>query len=152
MISLKSNKEVIELLLETGDIMLDKWNVYNRRTYAGVLIYDDEKEEFSFELKSDHPKAKEAVRLLNADKDKKWFKETIFDRLIPENAVDIREELNELHMIKYDPWELVKYSRLMGPNDLIWMTKGNDPNEFYEIHVFGQKCKEYDRKHPEYTD
>lgn len=129
--------------------MLDKWNVFNRRTYMGILTYDTDKQEFSFELKSDHPKAIEGYRNINADKDPKWFKETLFDRIIPENAVDIREVLNELHMLKYDAWELLKYCNLQSCNDLIWMTKGMDPDEFYKIHTFGKECKKYDKKYPD---
>lgn len=132
--------------------MLDKWNVFDRRTYVGVLTYDEDTKQFSFELKSDHPRAIAAYKKINADKDPEWFKETLFDRIIPPNAVDIREVLNALGMIEYDAWELIKYVQLIHCNDLIWMTKGMDPNEFYKVHVVGEQCKEYDKKHPEFLD
>ena len=132
--------------------MLDKWNVFDRRTYVGILTYDDEKKEFFFELKNDHPRAIKAYKRLNADKDPQWFKETLFDRIIPPNAVDIREVLNELNMIEYDAWELIKYVQLIHVNDLVWMTKGNDPLEFYKVHSLGSICKKYDKEHPEFTE
>lgn len=129
--------------------MLDKWNVFNRRTYVGELTYDTDTKLFSLELKSNHPKAIEAYRNINADKDPKWFRETLYGRIIPPNAVDIREVLNDLHMLEYDEWELIKYSRLMSCNDLIWMTKEMDPDEFYELHIFGEMGRQNDLKHPD---
>lgn len=126
--------------------MLDKWNVFNKKEYVGVLIYDEDKKTFSFQLKNHSEKAIEGYECLNADKDQNWFKETIFDRVFPPNRVDARELLRAIGLLEYDAWEIVKYVQLVSCNDLIWMTKGNDPNEFYRVHTLGGLIKEKEEK------
>lgn len=83
--------------------MLDKWNVFDEFDYVGVLIYDEDIKQFSFEYKGTTEKTLEAYKYLNADKDPEWFKETLFDRIVPPNRVDIREILNQLGMLLYIP-------------------------------------------------
>lgn len=126
--------------------MLDKWNVYNKKEYVGVLIYDEEKKTFDFELKNRSEKAMEAYHNLNADKDQKWFRDTIFDRVFPPNRVNARELLRVIGLLEYDAWEIVKYVQLVSCNDLIWMTKNNDPEEFYKVHTLGGLIKEKEEK------
>lgn len=126
--------------------MLDKWNVFNKKEYVGVLIYDDVKKTFSFELKNHSEKAIEGYKLLNADKDQDWFKETLFDRVFPPNRIDARELLNAIGLLEYDAWEIIKYVQLSNCNDLIWMTKGDDPEEFYTACVLGGVIKENEEK------
>lgn len=126
--------------------MLDKWNVFDKTDYVGVLIYDEDKKTFDFEFKGTTERAKEAYEHLNADKDQNWFRETILDRVFPPNRVNARELLRAIGLLEYDAWEIVKYVQLVSCNDLIWMTKGSDPNEFYTVHTFGGLIKESEEK------
>lgn len=126
--------------------MLDKWNVFNKKEYVGVLIYDDVKKSFSFELKNHSPMAIEGYKCLNADKDAEWFKETLFDRVFPPDRIDARELLNAIGLLEYDAWEIIKYVQLSSCNDLIWMTKGTDPEEFYDACVFGEEIKKNEER------
>jgi hypothetical protein len=137
--------------------MRDRWNVFNLFDYVGVLVYDTETEMFSFEYKGTTPRAYEAYTCLNADKEPRYFKATLFDRVIPENAVDIREVLKQVGLKRYDAWELLKYTTLSCVTDFIWMQKGLNPENFYvncimsriyaecngTMDVFNRKCAEY---------
>lgn len=122
--------------------MLDKWNVFSKKEFIGILIYDTDTQKFSFDLQNHSEAGLEAYRTLNADKDPDWFKETIFNRVVPSDRIDINELLTKAGMLKYDAWEIVKYVQLCSCNDLIWMSKNKDPEEFYEVHVLGEVIKE----------
>lgn len=117
--------------------MFDKWNVFVHFDYVGVLIYDTETTMFSFEYKGTTENAYNTRIYLNWDKDPKWFKETLFDRVCPPDRVDIRDILREVGLKRYDAWELIKICNLSSCNDLVWMQKGMDPTNFYTHCIFG---------------
>ena len=117
--------------------MLDKWNVFNDIEFVGILTYDTDSKEFSFDVKSNTEKAKEAIRCLNADKDQQWFKDTLFERVCPPNRVNIHEILSRYGMLEYDAWELLKHTNLQFVNDRVWMTKSMDSNEYYYKCMWG---------------
>lgn len=124
--------------------MLDSWNVFYKLEYIGILTYNTDTKYFTFEYKGNSDKAYEIYKYLNGDKDKDWLRETIFDRVFPPERVDARQLLAEMGLPKYDAWEIVKKCRLTSVNDLVWMTKGTDPMEFYDVHILGDICREED--------
>lgn len=117
--------------------MLDKWNVFNETTFAGVLTYDTEKKTFLFELKNESLREYASAHL-NFDKDQNWFRETLFDRVAPPNRVNIREILRRHGILQYDAWELLKACNFSTVDDAFWMTKSMDPNEYYYKCVWGE--------------
>ena len=118
--------------------MLDKWHVFDRDQYVGVLSYNEDTKEFSFEYKGKTNYTFKAMQKLNADKDKKWFKETLFNRIFPRNRVDAREILRDLGLDRYDEWEIIKKNHLFCVNDCIWMSKEYNPSDFFNWHPFAE--------------
>ena len=122
--------------------MIDKWNVFWRTHFVGVLGYNEETKHISFDYKGKTDKAREYYEYLNGDKaetDQEWFKETLFFRVIPPNRVNIREILKELGMEKYDQWELLKRAKMVSCLDAMWMTKGSDPKEFFKLFPYAER-------------
>lgn len=117
--------------------MLDEWNVFNHFDYVGKLIYDTNTTEFSFKYLGTSDAAYGTREIINWDKDPKWFKETLFDRVCPPDRVDIREILRSVGLKHYDAWELLKKSHMSSYNDLIWMQKGMKPKMFYMYCLYG---------------
>ena len=124
--------------------MVDKWNVFDKTEFIGVLSFNTVYREAKLELKNNSAAAIDAYKHINGDKDSKWFKETLFDRIPPRNRVDIVDILREWELEEYDEWEMLKVCRLVSVNDLVWMTKGTDPMEFYSRHWTGEDCWKQD--------
>lgn len=122
---------------------LDKWNVFNFVYPVGTLIYDEIKKVFSFEPlpDADEGRLKHTYRRLNANEDSDVLKETLFDRIFPPNRVNARELLDEMGLAEYDPWEIIKLNHLQNCNDMIWMSKGTNPDEFWKIHMIATYIK-----------
>jgi len=117
--------------------MIEKFNVFARTTFIGVLLYDTEKMEFSFELKNFSDLGYEVVRYLNADKNPKRFKDTLFERVCPPNRVNIDEILRDAGMDRYDAWELLKRMNLSNGGDNIWMEKGMNGEDYFTHCIVG---------------
>ena len=132
--------------------MIDKWRVYNGLDYVGILSYDELRKIFSYKMANKSKPALEAVDILNADKDQAWFQETLFDRVVPPNRVNIRQILARAGLSEYDPWELLKKSHLSCLTDRVWMTKGNDPTEFYRVSEIGACIKAIEDGRIEYVE
>lgn len=132
--------------------MLDNWNVFSHFDYVGVLTYNTETTMFSFEYKGNTQNAYDTRLFLCWDKDPKWFKSALFDRVCPPNRVDIRDILRQLGMKRYDAWELIKYCHLSSCNDLVWMQKGMDPKKFYTCCMYGALLAEQDGVYNQYFD
>ena len=131
--------------------MIEKWNVFDKLDYIGVLTYNTSNKSVNLSLIGNTQRAIEGYKALNADKDQSWFRETLFDRIFPRNRVNARELLDEMGLQEYDEWEIIKKCRLTSVNDLIWMTKGTDPMEFYTVHWSGEMCWERDFPNVPYT-
>lgn len=118
---------------------VDNWYLFNGLIYCGILSYDLDKAKFSFKLENDCPRARAAIRRLNLDKDTKWCRETILERVFPPNRVNARELLNAIGLIDYDAWEIVKYVHLVSTTgDMLWMDKVKDPSGWYKYHMFSE--------------
>lgn len=117
--------------------MLDNWYVFDRDQYVGILTYDTDKKEFSFEYKGKTNYTYRAMQKINGDKnDKDWLKQTLFNRIFPRDRVDAREILRGMGLKEYDEWEIIKKCRLFCVNDSIWMSKEFNPSDFYNWHPF----------------
>lgn len=116
--------------------MLDKWYVFDRDQYVGILSYDEDTKDFSFEYKGNSNYTRFAMRRLNADRDKEWFKETLFNRIFPRDRVDGREILRDLGLRVYDEWEIIKKCKLFSIKDCIWMSKEFNPSDFFNWHPY----------------
>lgn len=117
---------------------IDKWYVFNCLVYCGILCYNEDTKEFSFILENDCPRARAVMEKLHTNDDQEWFKESIFDRVVPPNRVNIKEILRKLGMVEYDAWEIVKRAHLCTCDDAIWMSKEKDPNGWYKYNVFSE--------------
>lgn len=115
--------------------MIDSWNVFNKLVYVGVLSYDTTNGEFSFVQGSYNSEAHNAVTWLNLSGSSDRIKETILScRIFPPGRMDASELLRSIGLKEYDAWEIVKATHLINICDCVWMTKGTDPYEFFELH------------------
>lgn len=113
---------------------VDRWYLYNGLVYCGILSYDEDTQTFSFKIENDCARTRAAIQALNLDKDPKWCRETIFDRVFPPNRVDARRLLNKIGLVDYDAWEIVKYVHLMNSNDMVWMNKEKNTDFYFKNH------------------
>ena len=124
--------------------MRDSWNVFAGVEFIGVLIYDTDSKQFSFDLRNHTENGRKVFEYLNADKDQKRFKETLIDRVMPSNHVEVDKILRRNNMKGYDYWEIMKGCNLSNFTDNIWMTKSMNGEEYYEktdIGIFEKLAK-----------
>lgn len=117
--------------------MLDNWYLFNRDVYVGILTYNEESKKFSFRKENEGKLVDEAIKLLNLDRDSDaiWF--MLEDRCFPPDRVNARELLDELNLIEYDKWSILKKTHLCDYNDNIWMSKEKDGSQFFKINPRG---------------
>ena len=114
--------------------MIDSWNVFNITDFVGVLSYDTQTRVFSFEPVGTSDRARMAFEQLCVFKGASWMQVALFDRIFPRDRVDAAVLLRDIGLTEYDEWEILKKTQLVSCNDMIWMSKGADPNEFFECH------------------
>lgn len=123
-------------------LLVDIWNVFNITELVGVLSFDTETKLFSFEPLSTSDRAKMAFEQLCVFKGESWMKAALFDRVFPRERIDAKSLLRDLGLTKYDEWEILKKTQLVSCNDMIWMSKSDDPNEFFECHPLAGYARE----------
>ena len=115
--------------------MIDRWNVFNKLRYAGVLEYYEQSKKFYFDQKEFTSDANNAVDWLNLNRESDLIKETIlYCRIFPPGRMNASDILRDLGLNEYDAWEIVKATNLINVCDCVWMTKGSDPYEFFDLH------------------
>ena len=131
--------------------MREHFYVYTKDQYVGDMYYDTEKKEYSYVANPDADPDLQNYWLYvsNADKDPKWFKDTLENcRCIDPNRVNLREILHKHNMLTLDPHEFMVKNKFTSSNDFCWATKEYQPDLFWwhPLSILLPECEEMRRK------